>query len=176
MNTSLNKLFNSQKSSSVHYLETDLIEAPIRKQLVDLHLLFEKAVEYHNISDKALSFKYYAISYSFAIDNILDQFSAIQRRISTQGVNSENIQQFKNFTNKARDITFIATLYLHFAPESQANWKSFVRGYRDAERSVRGICEYVYTEQRARQLSDAMIYTSFWELTSRERVELPADF
>lgn len=42
MNPSLNKLFNSQKSSSVHYLETDLIEAPIRKQLVDLHLLLRK--------------------------------------------------------------------------------------------------------------------------------------
>lgn len=176
MNPSLNKLFNSQKSSSVHYLETNLIEAPVRKQLVDLHLLFDQAVEYHNISDKSISFKYYTISYTFAIDNILAQFSAIQRRISTQGVNNDNIQQFKNFTNKARDITFITNLYLQFAPESEAHWKSFVRGYRDAENSVRRICDYVYTEQRSRQLSNATIYTSFWELTARERVELPDDF
>lgn len=176
MNPSLNKLFNSQKSSSVHYSEVDVIEAPVCKKLVDARLLFERSVELYNISDSAESFKYYTSAYVFAIDSILNKFSSIQRRISAQGANSENIKEFKNFVSQRRDSDFIVTLYLQFSTKQNCYWKSFVRGFRDAERAANNICNYIEREQASRQLTNAMIYTSFWELTSRERIVLPENF
>lgn len=178
MNSSLNKLFKSQKSGNAHYLETNLIEAPIRKKLVDSRLQFEQAVLNYKIEDTVESFKYYSISYVFAIEYILNQFASIQRRISTQGVTQENIQKFGELSKKRQDG---GTIYLFFKQLktnsiSISDFKSFSRGYRDAEESVRSICNYIYEEQNKRQLTDATVYTSFWELTSRELIELPENF
>lgn len=176
MNSSLSKLFKSQKSGNAHYLETDLIEAPTRKKLVDSRLMFEQSVEHYNLADTAESFKYYSISYAFAVDNILYQFASIQRRISAQGVNKENIKQFGEASKKQKEIAFIYVLFQQFNTGSELNWQPFVRGYREAEMRIRGLCEYIYNEQFTRQLTDAMIYTSFWELAASERIEFPVDF
>lgn len=176
MNASLSKLFKSQKSGNSHYLETDLIEAPTRKKLVDSRLMFEQSVENYNLSDTAEAFKYYSISYAFAVDNMLHQFASIQRRISAQGVNKENIKQFDEASKKQKEIAFIYVLFQQFNTGSELNWKPFVRGYREAEMRIRALCEYIYNEQMNRQLTDAMIYTSFWELVASERIEIPEDF
>lgn len=176
MNSSLSKLFKSQKSGNVHYLETDLIEAPTRKKLVDSRLMFEQSVENYNLADTAEAFKYYSISYAFAVDNMLYQFASIQRRISAQGVNKENIKQFGEAAKKQKELAFIYVLFQQFNTGSELNWQPFVRGYREAEMRIRGICEYIYNEKFTRQLTDAMIYTSFWELVASERIDLPVDF
>lgn len=176
MNPSLNKLFNSQKSSSVHYAEVDVIEVPVCKKLVDARLLFERSVDLYNIADSAESFKYYTSAYVFAIDSILHKFSRIQRRISAQGANSENIKEFKLFVDQHYDTGFIFTLYMQFSTQQNVYWKSFLRGFRDAERAVQLICEYIKRVQISRQLTNSMIYTSFWELTSRERIQIPENF
>jgi len=176
MNSSLSKLFKSQKSGNAHYLETDLIEAPTRKKLVDSRLMFEQSVENYNLADTAEAFKYYSISYAFAIDNMLYQFASIQRRISAQGVNKENIKQFGEAAKKQKELAFIYLLFQQFNTGSELNWQPFVRGYREAEMRIRAICEYIYNEKLTRQLTDAMIYTSFWELVASERIELPVDF
>lgn len=176
MNSSLSKLFKSQKSGNVHYLETNLIEAPIRKKLVDSRLMFEQAIENYNLADTVEAFKYYSISYAFAIDNTLYQFASIQRRISAQGVNKENIKQFGEASKESKSTAFIYILFQQFNTGSELNWKPFLRGYRDAELRVRGLCNYIYKERFVRQLTDAMIYTSFWELAASERIELPTDF
>jgi len=176
MHTSLNKLFNSSKSSSVHYSEVDVIEAPISKKLVDIHILFEHSVTLYNISDSADSFKYYTMAYVFAIDSILNKFSSIQRHISAQGANDENVREFKLFVSKERELEFIFQLYQQLSTVQNYYWESFVRGYRDAECAVQSICQYIYREQEIRKLTNSMIYTSFWELTSREKITLPDNF
>lgn len=176
MNSSLSKLFKSQKIGNDHYSETDLIEAPTRKKLVDSRLMFEQSVENYNLADTAEAFKYYSISYAFAVDNILYQFASIQRRISAQGVNKENIKQFGEAAKKQKELAFIYVLFQQFNTGSELNWQPFVRGYREAEMRIREICEYIYNEKFTRQLTDAMIYTSFWELVASERIELPVDF
>lgn len=176
MNSSLNKLFKSQKSGNVHYVETNLIEAPVRKKLVDYRFQFEEAVINYKIKDTADSFKFYSISYTFAIEQILHQFSSLQRSISAQGVTRKNIQKFGELSKKNQEGTLIFLLFKQFNIESVSNFKSFYRGYRDAEDSVRAICNYIYEEQRKRQLTDATVYTNFWDLTSRELIELPDNF
>lgn len=176
MNSSLNKLFRSQKSGNVHYLETNLIEVPVRKKLVDYRFQFEEAILNHKIKDTADSFKYYSISYKFAIEKILHHFSTIQRSISAQGVTQKNIQKFGELSKKRQESTFIFLLFKQFDTESISNFKSFYCGYRDAENSVRAICNYIYDEQHKRQLTDSTVYTNFWELTATELVELPVNF
>lgn len=174
--SSLSKLFKAQKNGSVSYAETNLIEAPIRKKLVDSRLMFEQAVLSRNLADTAESFQYYSISYVFAIEHILKQFATLQRRISAQGVNDENICQFGELSKQEKTTAFILSLFQQFSSEHSIHWESFLCGYRDAEHEVRNICNYIYRERFARKLTDSMIYTSFWEVTASEAIELPKDF
>jgi hypothetical protein len=176
MNSSLTKLFRSQKSSNVHFGQVDVLAPPTRKKLVDSRIMFEQAVQAHKLPDTPTSFKDYSISYVFAIESILKQFSSIQRRISAHGVNEEYIQQFGQVAQNTKSENFIKNLFEQFCDVSTDQWEAFFHGYRDAEQEVMNICNYIYQERFARNLSQATIYTSFWDITSRELIEFPTDF
>lgn len=181
MLTSLRPMFGCSKNH--HFVEVESIDIPTRKTLDNYKKQFESCVKKEtSVIDNEKHFSFYIIGYHLAISTILEKFSKNQRRILTQGFNTQ-VSQIDTFKKISQNRTNQIELTLHFKNMLNDNsdatislLKSFSVGYQDAENTVENLCSQIIQEGHMKQLSEMSTYTSFWEVVSMELMSHDKDF